>query len=89
MRRSIRKNLEAATSATVMVRIIVDPAPGQGDLAEGFVKALNLLNNGGFKVRPGTKLVSLYAVIVIGKAASPQAIAKLHAGEVPAYVERQ
>ncbi|MGO9606510.1 MAG: hypothetical protein ACLQAT_24485 [Candidatus Binataceae bacterium] len=70
-----------------MARIILEPIPGQGDLADGFVKALNLLENGGFKPRAGTKLVSRYAVIVVEDTAGAPAVAHLQAGQVAAFVE--
>ncbi|MGO9606557.1 MAG: hypothetical protein ACLQAT_24725 [Candidatus Binataceae bacterium] len=70
-----------------MTRIILEPLPGQGDLADGFVKALNLLRDGGFKARAGTKLLSRYAVIVVEAAAGAAALANLQAGHVAASVE--
>jgi hypothetical protein len=68
-----------------MARIIVEK-PGQGDLADGFVKALNLLQVGGFKPRAGTKLVSRYGVIVVEDAAGFPAVAHLQ-GHVAAFLE--
>jgi len=71
-----------------MAGIIVEPLPGQGDLADGFVRALNLLKDGGFKPGAGTRLVSRYVVIVVEDAAGPPAVAYLQAGHVAAFVER-
>jgi hypothetical protein len=48
-----------------MARIIVEPAASGNDLADGFVKALNLLSESGIRPQSGTKLVSKYALIVV------------------------
>ena len=45
-----------------MARIIVEPASTGNDLPQGFVKALNLLNEKDIKLHSGTKLVSKHAV---------------------------
>jgi hypothetical protein len=70
-----------------MARIILVPPGSGGDLTDGFVKALALLADGGFKPRAGTKLVSRYAVIVVNDAESAPAVAHLRARNLTAFVE--
>lgn len=61
-----------------MARIIVNPPPtGHDILATDFLKALNLLHDGGFELRNGTKLTSRYAVLVVEDSAADPAIEKL------------
>lgn len=59
-----------------MGRIIVEPASSGNDLSDRFVKALNLLNEHGVKLRAGTQLASRYAVIVADNPA--KALEHLH-----------
>lgn len=61
-----------------MARIIVHAPPtGQYDLAANFLKALTVLQEGGFEPRSGTMLTSRYAVVVIEDSAADPAIEKL------------
>jgi hypothetical protein len=69
-----------------MVRIIVEPSSDSYDLSDRFVKALNLLNENGVKLRAGTQLVSRYAVIVVDNPAN--VIEHLRAGNIAAFIER-
>jgi len=69
-----------------MARIIVQPASNGNDLSERFVKALSLLDASGIKLRPGTQLVSRYAVIVADNPSN--ALEHLQAGNIAAFVER-
>ena|SRR5215469_7444626 len=68
-----------------VARIIVEPHP-LVNLSDRFVKALNLLNEHGVKVRAGTQLVSRYAVIVADNPA--KALEHLQEGNIAAFVER-
>jgi hypothetical protein len=70
-----------------MARIIVQKPSGDSDLASGFVDALNMLKESGFKPLPGTKLVSRYAVIVVDDPSSTPAVERLRASNVAAFVE--
>ena len=62
-----------------MARIIVNPPPSTGHdiLAADFLKALTVLQDGGFELRSGTKLTSRYAVLVVEDSAADPAIEKL------------
>ena len=60
-----------------MKRILIDSPAGSSDLAEKFVQALGLLHNAGINPRPGTKLISKYAIIVVDEAATDRAVAHL------------
>lgn len=68
-------------------RIIIDSRSGAVDLAKTFVKALGLLRDAEIKPRPGTKLVSKYAVIVVDDAATDRAVAQLCGASVNATKE--
>jgi hypothetical protein len=70
-----------------MRRIFIDSRAGTGDLAEKFVQALLLLQNAGIKPRPGTKLISKYAIIVVDEAATDRAVAHLCSASVSAWKE--
>jgi hypothetical protein len=48
-----------------------------GDLSSSFRTALNTLADAGIQMRPGTKLLTRYAVIVVDEAAIDAAIAQL------------
>jgi len=48
-----------------------------GDLAASLRTALNTLAAAGIHIRPGTKLLTRYAVVVVDEAALENAIAKL------------
>ena len=70
-----------------MTRIIVQRS-SENDLSSGFVKALNLLQEGGFKPLAGTKLVSRYAVIVVDEPSITPAVERLKAGNFTAFVDQ-
>ena len=69
------------------MRIIIDPRIGSGDLAETFVRALGLLQDARIKPRPGTKLISKYAIIVADDEATQQAVAVLRNASIAASEE--
>jgi len=69
-----------------MVRIFVEPAAADRDLASCFIKALNILNQNGIKPRCGTKLVSKYAVIVTEDPL--KVLEHLRIANIAAFVER-
>jgi len=48
-----------------------------GDLSSSFRTALNTLADAGIQMRPGTKLLTRYAVIVVDETAIDGAIAQL------------
>ena len=70
-----------------MSRIIIDSIAGTGDLAESFVRALGLLQDARIKLRPGTKLISKYAIIVADDEAADRAVALLRHASVVASKE--
>jgi len=70
-----------------MVRIIIDSRTGRGDLTEQFVQAFRLLQDARIKPRPGTKLLSKYAIVVIDDEASDRAVSVLRAASVNASKE--
>lgn len=70
-----------------MARIIIDPRPGTGDLAEMFVRALALLHDAKIKFSPGTKLLSKYAIIVADDDAADRAVAVLRGASLSASKE--
>jgi hypothetical protein len=70
-----------------MARIVIDLLDGTGDLAEMFVRALALLHDSGIKPRPGTKLISKYAIIVVDDAATDRAVDHLCSASVRASKE--
>jgi hypothetical protein len=61
-------------NCTVMGRVVILDG---GDLSNSFRTALNTLADAGIQMRPGTKLLTRYAVIVIDEAALDDAVAKL------------
>ena len=67
-----------------MARIIIQPA---GELSDGFVRALNLLQEDGFRPRAGTKLVSRYGVIVVDEPQVQSALERLRAGNMQARLD--
>ena len=69
-----------------VARIILEPSSSVNDLSARFVKALNLLNENGVTLRPGTQLVSRYAVIVADN--PTKVLEHLQAGNIAAFVER-
>jgi hypothetical protein len=70
-----------------MARIIIDPRPGAGDLAEMFVRALGLLQDAKIKLNPGTKLLTKYAIIVADDVAADRAVAVLRSASISASKE--
>lgn len=70
-----------------MARIIIDSRAGTGDLAEVFVRALALLQEAGIKPRPGTKLISKYAIIVVDDVATDRAVDHLCGASLSASKE--
>jgi len=70
-----------------MSRIIIDSRAGSGDLSEVFVRALGLLQDARIKLRPGTKLISKYAIIVADEEATDRAVALLRSASVSASKE--
>jgi len=50
---------------------------GGGDLSNSFRTALSILADAGIQIRPGTKLLTRYAVIVLDEAALDDAVAQL------------
>lgn len=70
-----------------MSRIIIDSRSGALDLAETFLKALGLLHDAEINPRPGTRLISRYAVIVVDDAATDRAVAQLCGASVSATKE--
>ncbi len=70
-----------------MARIIIDSRTGVGDLAEMFVRALGLLQDARIVLRPGTKLLSKYAVIIADDEAADRAVAVLRSANVSASKE--
>jgi len=60
--------------STTMGRIVILSG---GDLSSSFRTALNTLADAGIQMRPGTKLLTRYAVIVVDEAAIDAAIAQL------------
>jgi len=63
-----------ARQRKTMKRIIIVDG---GDLAASLRTALNALAAAGIQIRPGTKLLTRYAVVVVDEAALDDAIAKL------------
>jgi hypothetical protein len=63
-----------AIDVTSMGRIVI---LGGGDLQTSFRTALNTLANAGILMRPGTKLLTRYAVIVVDQTAFEEAVAEL------------
>jgi hypothetical protein len=57
-----------------MTRLII---PSGGDLPNSFRTALNILADAGIQIRPGTKLLTRYAVIEVDQVALDAAIAQL------------
>jgi len=57
-----------------MGRIVIS---GGGDLPTSFRTALNTLANAGILIRPGTKLLTRYAVIVVDQIALEEGVAEL------------
>jgi hypothetical protein len=56
-----------------MKRIVIE-RPKDGELAHEFRKALDLLCDGGYKPRSGTKLLWRYAVIIVDDNSFDQAV---------------
>ena len=57
-----------------MGRIVISNG---GVLSNSFRTALNILADAGIQIRPGTKLLTRYAVIVLDEAALDDAVAQL------------
>jgi hypothetical protein len=70
-----------------MSRIIIDSRAGNSDLAEMFVRALGVLHEARITLRPGTKLVSKYAVVVADDDAADRAVALLLSASLSASKE--
>lgn len=70
-----------------MSRIIIDSRTDTADLAEMFVRALGLLQNARIELRPGTKLLSKYAIVVADDEATDRAVAVLRSASVSASKE--
>jgi len=70
-----------------MTRIIIDSQAGADDLAEMFVRALAVLQDARIKLRPGTKLISKYAIIMADDEATDRAVAILRSASVVASKE--
>jgi hypothetical protein len=70
-----------------MARIIIDSQAGSGDLAQNFVRALGLLQDARIELRPGTKLISKYAIIMADDEATDRALALLRSANVDASKE--
>jgi len=70
-----------------MARIIIDSRAGAGDLAQAFVRALGVLQDAQIELRPGTKLISKYAIIVADDEATDRAVALLRGASVVASKE--
>jgi hypothetical protein len=64
-----------------MKRIVIERPKG-AELADEFRKALNLLCDGGYKPRSGTKLLSRYAVIMVDDDLFDQAVAHLRSANM-------
>jgi len=64
----------SAIDSTTMGRIVI---PGGGDLSTSFRTALNSLAEAGILLRPGTKLLTRYAVVVVDQAALDAALTEL------------
>jgi hypothetical protein len=69
-----------------MQRIIIARSRDE-NLPEQFRRALNLLHDAGFETRPGTKLLTRYAVVVIDARASVAALGALHGANFTASVD--
>jgi hypothetical protein len=69
-----------------MQRIIIARSKNE-DLPEEFRKALNLLHDAGFEARPGTKLLTRYAIVVVDARASAAALGTLQAANFTASVD--
>ncbi len=70
-----------------MSRIIIDSRTDTADLAEMFVRALGLLQDARIELRPGTKLLSKYAIVVADDEATDRAVAVLRSASVSASKE--
>ncbi len=70
-----------------MSRIIIDPRAGAADLAEMFVRAVGLLQDARIKLRPGTKLISKYAIVVADDEVTDRAVDLLRSASVSASKE--
>jgi hypothetical protein len=64
-----------------MKRIVIE-RPKDADLADEFRKALDLLCDGGYKPRSGTKLLSRYAVIMVDDKLFDLAVAHLRSANM-------
>ena len=69
-----------------MKRIVIERSAGD-ELADEFRKALDLICDGGFKPRSGTKLLSRYAVITVDDAVFDQTLAHLRLANIKASDE--
>jgi hypothetical protein len=70
-----------------MSRIIIETRTSGGNLAEMFVRALGLLQDARIVIRPGTKLLTKYAVVIADDEAIDRALAILHNASVGASKE--
>ncbi len=70
-----------------MSRIIIDSRAGAADLAEMFVRAVGLLQDARIKLRPGTKLISKYAIVVADDEVTDRAVDLLRSASVSASKE--
>jgi len=70
-----------------MSRIIIGSRSDSCDLAEMFVRSLEMLQEARIPLRPGTKLLSKYAVVVTDDEATDRAVAVLSSGSVSASKE--
>jgi hypothetical protein len=70
-----------------MSRIIIDSRAANVDLAETFVRAVALLHDARIALRPGTKLLSKYAVVVADDEAADRAVALLRSASLNASKE--
>jgi hypothetical protein len=70
-----------------MSRIIIDTRTSGGNLAEMFVRALGLLHDAQIEIRPGTKLLTKYAVVIADDEATDRALSILHGASVVASKE--
>ena len=70
-----------------MTRIIIDSRTITGALAELFVRSLGVLLEARINPRPGTKLLSKYAVIITDDDATDRAVEVLRNASVSAMKE--
>jgi len=59
-----------------------------GDLSASFRAALNALDSAGIQIKPGTKLLTRYAVVIVDDPALDDAIARLLAAGVKAQKDK-